>query len=320
MIISPPFSVFLRFFIIFIASVADCAQYCAQWAQNEASAEGYFAMTIIHPGMAQYRYNLDLQQLRTTCDLAKGLGLRIGSDWHVNGQSSAQGAFKCNATAVGNRYDPNFACSVGSSSKSCTLLKRTAPDLFTYRCKYGSGIYGSCEVGDISGKFGPAMQSVVQSTPGASKRINTFISNSVLTDYQPPYEAHYLQPSVYSNMWASLVVTCNADSSTLLCAKLQYIPTNEASACNFPQTVVQLHGTTEGNVLRLGGEEIAVIIISVVFFVYAAFTVYLLISRRGFVASTKADEDDDEGMITIAMMGSEKAAGSDKQMLNRNVV
>ena len=315
----PLFSALLRFLVFFVAK-NEAAQYCARWTRNEANSTGFFAMTIPHPGKAIYQYNLDLQQLRTTCDLSKGLGLRLSSNWRSN-QPSGQGIFKCNSTAVGDRYDPNFACSIGSSSKTCISLKRTAPDLFTYQCKYQSGFYGSCEVGDISGKFGPAMQSIVQTTTGAAKRINTFISNSVLTDYQPPYESQYMKTSLYSNMWASIVVTCNADSSTLLCAKLQYVAPNEASACGFPPTVVQLHGTTEGNIIQLNGEEIAVTIISALFFLYVIFTAYVLISRRGFAAPVSMN-DEDVAMVDMATKAArrEEMAVSDRLTQNRSIV
>ena len=135
---------------------AHAATYCGQFLRTEATnVTGYFAMNILTPGKAQYWYSLDLRGLsRATlgCDLSKGLTVRIASNWTSKARGSGLGSMPCGPSVVGAGYDPYFGCRVGSASRTCVLLKRTAPDLYTYTCNpstYSQGLYGACDVGDI---------------------------------------------------------------------------------------------------------------------------------------------------------------------------
>lgn len=204
--------------LAFLPWAADGATYCGQFMRDEATnITGYFAMNILSPGKAQYWYRVDLRGVsRATlgCDLSKGLTVRVASNWTSKTRDSGLGTMPCGPGVLGAAYDPYFGCRVGSASPACVLLKRTAPDLYTYTCNpatYSQGLYSACDVGDISGKFGLAKPSLVPSPPGALVPINTFESNGVLTDYAPPIEAQYLQQSVYGNMWASVLFRCVFD-------------------------------------------------------------------------------------------------------------
>ena len=287
---------FLTFVLLFFVTRTFGAQYCAQISGLESyGASGYFAMDIINPGKAQYWYNIDLRQVSSknlTCDVSKGLYYRLSANW-TRTTNSALGPFACGSSTTGTPYDPNLACSAGRNNPQCVALKRTPPDLFFYSCNPNTYVnqYGSCDVGDLSGKFGAAMQTVIMSLPGASIKINTFVSNANLIDYQPPYESQYMNPSAYHNIWSSLVVGCRADNSILLCAKLLQIPPNTYSMCGFPATGVKYYSANDSTLLKLNAEQTAICVIAIIFFIYLAITVYFFISRRCFTSPTDVAAD-----------------------------
>ena len=283
-------------FLLLVVTRTYGAQYCAQISSIESfGASGYFAMNIINPVKAQYWYNIDLRRVASknlTCDVSKGLYYRLSANW-TRTTNSALGPFACGNSVTGSPYDPNLACSVGRNNPQCVALKRTPPDLYFYSCNSNTYVnqYGSCDVGDLSGKFGAAMQTVIMSLPGASIKINTFVSNGNLIDYQPPYESQYMYPSAYHNIWSSLVVGCRADNSILLCAKLLLIPQNAYSICGFPATVVKNYSANDSTLLALSAEQTAICVIAIIFFIYMAITVYFFISRRCFTSPTDVAAD-----------------------------
>ena len=283
-------------FLLFFVTTTYGAQYCAQFNPIESfGATGYFAMNIVNPGKAQYWYKIDLRRIvskNLTCDVSKGLYYRLSANW-TRTTNSALGPFACGNSVTGSPYDPNLACSAGRDNPQCVALRRTPPDLYFYSCNPNTYLnqYGSCDVGDLSGKFGAAMQTVIMSLPGASIKINTFVSNGNLIDYQPPYESQYMNPSPYHNIWSSLVVGCRSDNSILLCAKLLLIPPNTYSVCGFQATVVKNYSANDSSLLALNAEQTAICVIAIVFFVYMAITVYFFISRRCFTSPTDVAAD-----------------------------
>lgn len=119
--------------------------------------------------------------------------------------------------AAGSHYDPFLACGPSSDNgaKLCTTLGRTAAQGYTYGCSatsFAAGYYSSCEVGDLSGKFGRMMP------VGLGKSL-LFKGENV--DPFPPLVVDYNAADVVSgSQWASIVVHCPADNSRLVCAQL----------------------------------------------------------------------------------------------------
>lgn len=118
---------------------------------------------------------------------------------------------------TGGHYDPFLACGGSSEDKGshCVELNRTASQSYNYACNsadYSTGHVAICEVGDLSGKFGPMMPSLANNMVFVGKHIDTM----------PPTPANYYNEDAVSKKWASLVLHCPADNSRILCA--QFLP------------------------------------------------------------------------------------------------
>lgn len=209
--------------------------FCGQFKSSEAmGAEGYLQATFT-PGNVAYSYQLDLTQFDfdtaigpngvNTCSLENGLAWHIHTNWTNPMQYSAAGPAGC--TSTGGHYDPNFACSSKSQSAStdCVALNRVAPD-YVYECSptaYSQMHYSYCETGDLSGKFGKAMET----KPGSL----LFKHTDPFTDVQPVYGINYMSADDLSNQWASVVFHCgDAAGTRLVCALMTPLPAGQ-TAC-----------------------------------------------------------------------------------------
>lgn len=207
--------------------------YCASF--NPATTNkvaGYFAATInTAEGLAYYDFSVNLSKYlagvngNPSCDLSKGLKYHIHSYWTNSSSTSTYGANSCGASQTSSHYDPTFACSpysqyVTAPTLLCGKIFRTSPQ-YHYTCNstvFGSGKLDNCEVGDLSGKFGPSVGvNKVYGAPGGA----------VLVDPLPPRVADYRSSKVlitnYTAPWQSIVFHCNDGAVTppvrLFCAK-----------------------------------------------------------------------------------------------------
>ena len=213
--------------------IIDGVQYCAKFPGENDSVLGYFTMKVNH-GVASYSFSLDLSSFSdsTTCDLTNGLYYHLHTSWNTDdGRNSGLGSTDCGSTVTGGHYDPNLACSASSEEASglCTTLSRTSTLGYTYNCStsvYNAGIYGQCEVGDLSGKFG-----IVYPTSNY-RFVQPFAAH---TDYQPPYIYNYLKNDNVAKMFSSIVFHCVDSSKTrLVCALLEEM--EDGGVCGTPST------------------------------------------------------------------------------------
>ena len=210
-------------FVLLLASFLfiNGVQYCAKFpGGNDDNILGYFTMKVNH-GVASYSFSLDLSSFSdsTTCDLSNGLYYHLHTSWNTeDGRNSGLGSTDCGSTVTGGHYDPNLACSASSEEASglCTALSRTSTLGYTYNCSssvYSAGIYGQCEVGDLSGKFGIVY-------PSSNDRFVQPVAAH--TDYQPPTIYNYLKNDNVAKMFSSIVFHCVDSSKTrLICGLLE---------------------------------------------------------------------------------------------------
>ena len=203
-------------------------QWCAELDPAHASqATGFISLNIdATTGQGQYFIELDLSNvdmstLNPSCDLTKGLSYHVHSYWDnfASGVTSASGS-DCVGANTGGHYDPTLACS--GASQNLTACNRLSRFGSVYDCQYLTKPY-TCEVGDLSGKFG--------SLPYNENLL--FTSSTFLIDNYPPYpEAYLVNDLPFWTMWASVVFHCS-NGNRLLCAKFQ---TTESTSCKFPST------------------------------------------------------------------------------------
>jgi len=203
-------------FVLFAISCLQVlgVKYCATISPSEAlGASGYFAMDISN-GVGKYAYYLDISQMSTYyCQYpSQGLAYHLHSYWlfYYYAQSGA-GWQACSSTITGGHYDPYYACSAASQEflYNCKYLKQTYKDGYEYTCNetYAVGMFSTCEVGDLSGKF------------GAAKSTNKiYQSSTTLYDYLPPIAANFKDSMRNSEMWTSVVFHCLPDQTPLVCS------------------------------------------------------------------------------------------------------
>ena len=188
--------------------VASAAHYCANFQRSSTSGvDGFFYMDI-SLGHAMYEFSLDTSQFSTPCDLSRGMTWHIHSYWNNYSSDSSSHTF-CSSSYTGGHYDPNLACGPSSQESAglCAKLGRISSNGYVYHCNttnFALGKYGSCEVGDLSGKFGRVYP---------AKDSNQVFAFQSSIDYLPPYVADY------GISWYSVVFHC-FDGSRLLCAKI----------------------------------------------------------------------------------------------------
>jgi len=171
----------------------------------------------IEDGVAKYNFKLDLSQFTSfgSCPIASvGLKYHIHATWNNGSDSSSFGSSGCRSAITGGHYDPYIACATASQyyTTDCVDLGRVPASGYTYTCTpslYNNGNYSSCEVGDLSGKFG-----VVNDTD-----TSVVYESGTLTDYFPPLVNNFKNDITNANMWSSIVFHCgNAAAPRLLCA------------------------------------------------------------------------------------------------------
>lgn len=148
------------------------------------------------------------------------MNYNIHSYWAHTNVTSATGLMLCGESYTGGHFDPNLACSPNSQSIStspgCPSLNRIAADGYSYYCNtstYTSQDYASCEVGDLSGKFGLAYF--------GEGGTSTVSSLETITDFYPPYAVNFEHGVENSQfMWESIVFKCgDSGNEPLFCAQ-----------------------------------------------------------------------------------------------------
>jgi hypothetical protein len=153
-------------------------------------------------------------------------------------------------------------------------LNRTSTTTYAKDCNptnYGKGEYALCQVGDLSGKFGYAVETFTGS--------KLFVRSTILTDEQPPYVSNFLTSDSISTKWSSIVFHCST-GARLVCAKFQLIADGQPSACTFPNTYKK----------GIAPIAIAVIVISVVLF--SGIVTLLALFFTGYLSICTAKKGD----------------------------
>lgn len=185
---------------------------------------GIFAIKVRkNSGLSDYFVNLKIGKLDglslpTGCGdiVTKGVGYKIHAFW-----KQTAGLFQCLLPDVGGVYDPYFACSDSSENNPgpCPLLGRTSAMGYNYQCepmRYAGGDINSCEVGDLSDKFGNAMP-VLVSGGGA------IISNEIFSDPLAVVADNYENANI-EETFQSIVFSCPDSGEPLFCA--EFVPDN----------------------------------------------------------------------------------------------
>ena len=203
---------FCQIAILLWSSSAHGRQFCTNIyvaSQNNTVSKksvGYFWM-MVDNGTAEYSYNIDLSSV-INCNLT----LYPSVGYHIH-TSTLSGSSMHSCANTGSHYDPNLACSESSEfhGSLCKALNRTTVNGYQYRCrtvpprdKYVSPT-GTCEVGDLSGKFG-------KTAVGMRRIIRT---HSNLIDVLPPYQYNFrTETPLISAGWSSVVFHCGNPSGT----------------------------------------------------------------------------------------------------------
>eukprot|EP00759_Apiculatamorpha_spiralis_P011814 PhF_6_TR19020/c3_g1_i2/m.27896 len=162
------------------------------------------------PNNFAHTLDLDFTNYQGTCDISLGVSYHLHALW---ANDTANSSSSCGASATGGHYDPTLACAAPSQyiDTLCSSISRTVASGYTYRCNasgYSGGAYGSCEVGDLSGKFGLAMP-----VSSGSRRLTAMVAS----DVRPPTVQDYGGVTG----WSSLVVHCNDAAKTrILCGRV----------------------------------------------------------------------------------------------------
>ncbi len=193
---------------------------------------GVFHYSVNSLVIGEYSWYLDLNQFNIpvasaaagcTKDLIQQEGLlyHIHSYWS-NSSYDSSNICGTGSTGTQGHYDPYLACSTTSQNYAeslCSKLGRT-PANYNYNCSstvYSSGKIAQCEVGDLSGKFGPMM-------PVTPTNL-TFISDRII-DVNPPPAQYYADTDLVSLApWESIVFHCKVPGASpprLFCGRLVY--------------------------------------------------------------------------------------------------
>jgi hypothetical protein len=216
--------------IVFLSAIsfAIAKNYCAKINPSTSSgASGYYAMQIKN-GIALHQYTLDISNAPTistsSCSTngVASLNININEFW-APGDGSTSSASLCATTTpvlqvngqyvylpiTGLHYDPYFGCSMYSQNylTYCQKgLKRVTPQ-YTYYCNStgfrDQELYTSCEVGDITGKFGLA-----------SSSNSVFASKEIFVDPFPPLNANYRTSTDNALAWGSVAFQCSTPTVT----------------------------------------------------------------------------------------------------------
>jgi hypothetical protein len=212
--------------------------YCSRWNLGDSNnVTGFFAMQLLN-NTATYSYSLQfvptagmLAQCPSLAQQRTGLKFHFHSLWTWGDFKTAAIGAECNASYLSGHYDPNLACGPQSTwaSTSCQALSRTAPS-YNYSCNPQRFLErpGTCEIGDLSAKFG---QAVVEQTASGSDVMTVRSSKMYLVDELPPYAADfYLGNGTDLQGWSSIVFHCgDAAAARLFCSNVFVV--SEWSEC-----------------------------------------------------------------------------------------
>jgi hypothetical protein len=176
---------------------------------------GSFVLTI-SPSQSFMSWTATLKNLGELTDTPT-LSYHLHNQWTSTSANYAITA-DCASSNAGGHYDPYLGCGPSSAAgaTSCTAIGRVASSGYTYTCNpaaYSAGELDRCEVGDLSGKYGP-----IQIINSRLRRANT----SVRKDPLPALNYHY-ESSMSSGNTAAVfasVVFHKPDGSRVLCGKL----------------------------------------------------------------------------------------------------
>lgn len=224
----------LIYFLIFIGVEGNLnGSFVATFSPlSTGGVKGYFQYNVNSWLVGTYSWNLDLNNFIIPASAAavgctqdiiqrEGLLYHIHSYW-TNSSYDSSNICGSGTTGPQGHYDPYLACSTTSQSYGdslCAKLDRV-PSSYSYNCTnsvYSSGRVAQCEVGDLSGKFGPMIS--------VSSTNLTFISNGII-DVNPPPAVYYANTDTVSVApWESIVFHCKVpgiSAPRLFCARLVY--------------------------------------------------------------------------------------------------
>jgi len=218
--------IFVSFLVACLAQ--DASYYCSQiYVQGLGSTSaGYFAMKV-QGGFAKYQFKVNMDTLGALCDPSLA-----GMQYHIHTNMSNSGTPEFNCGSTDNHYDPGYACGAKSQyqvyptgNSYCALLGRTTgytcsadhPNIDVYNAQEGS-----CEKGDLSGKFGTIY-------PDDDNYIQ---SSGVLTDYWPVNADDYMVNHLpYTLRWSSLVIHCGQNANKVMCGDFLMSSSGDMANC-----------------------------------------------------------------------------------------
>ena len=218
----------LALVLLLVVCSVKSATYCATWS-DPSIATGFFVAELNETAT----YTFDLNFTLTPALLAKCPGLNatptgfkfhFHSLWTWGDQNASAELDSCGPTHLSGHYDPNFACASVSSwaGTSCVSLNRTAAQGYTYSCSPTAFAArpGACEIGDLSGKFGQASVTNLE-----TELLRVKPPSQYMTDVLPPYAADfYLDNGLSLSGWSSVLFHCgDATANRLLCAQLRQV-------------------------------------------------------------------------------------------------
>lgn len=192
----------------------------------------------VHDGQAKYAYHFDFTKFSSSnCDISS---LTNGLNYHIHSYSVANenagttsSADPSVCTLAGGHYDPSFACSASSESiaTSCAAIGRNSLGGYNYQCSninFQNGQVNACELGDLSGKFGPILDDNNDMIYTSGGFVNSYDPIPVY-DYNFKAYSDRVNPPI-GQTWASLVVHCGQTTTRVLCADFSTTDLNSCSS------------------------------------------------------------------------------------------
>jgi hypothetical protein len=269
--------------VSFSVGFADESYYCANVGVQLAgtvptTSQGTFSLKV-GEGYAKYNFKVDLST-SDTCDFT--LYPMVGYHIHTFSYADPTSNPGTSCGYTGGHYDPGLACSAKSESANeyCTMLGRTSGDDYHYNCSTtadGRTQYmnpsGTCELGDLSGKF------------GVTKTSNGKVAASqVYTDYDPLYNVNFMKGTQnVTSGWTSIVFHCGDPAGTrIACGDFQLTDADDET-CDFTSSewsTVEACSNSDDNKKLSNTEFIVVmIVLSVGWALAIALCIYAAVGR-----------------------------------------
>jgi hypothetical protein len=159
--------------------------------------------------------NLDQLAIALGVDVFSSLSYHLHQQWTSVDSDVGFSAIDCGPNVTGGHYDPFFGCgpATGVPSEQCIAIGKPTE---AYECSvatYRAGNYSKCEVGDLSGKYGPIPVSAATGVATVTVDADPF----------PAHRAHYAgdrRAATFSAETFASIVFHNNGSPRVLCGRL----------------------------------------------------------------------------------------------------